>query len=102
MRFEDRPQEEATLFIGVVVGQSVVSRGVQSQLTVSLKDIAVKMTLNRKSKVHRQLSDTDIISALAADYGFTAGGVSATEPVHEELLQYYSTDWDFLMLRVYG
>ena len=101
MRYEGQSESESTVFSGIVVGQAIRRQGTKLQLVVSLKDKAFKMTLCRNSKVHRDLRDSDIITELWEAHLVDANSVAVdkTEPVHKELLQYYSTDWDFLMLR---
>lgn len=98
LRYED-VGTDTTVFKGLVVKHSVEAAVDGSLLAVELKDAAVKLTGVRKSAVHVEMSDDKIISELISAAGLTAGTIAATKPVHAELVQYYCTDWDFLLAR---
>ena len=91
--------EEVTVFKGLVVRHGVEASTDGSRLTVELKDAAITLTHIRKSAVHREQTDDAIISQLIGDAGLTAGTVESTQPTHVELVQYYATDWDFIVSR---
>lgn len=99
LRYEDNPNEEATVFKGVVVGHKVEASLDGSLLTVELKDAAIKLTYNRKSEVYRGQSDDKVIDQLIDRARLKKGPIPATQPQHVQLVQYYCTDWDFLLTR---
>jgi Rhs element Vgr protein len=99
LRYEGSPGNEATVFKGLVVGHRVEAASHGSLLTIELKDAAVKMTLTRKSMVYRDQSDDGIIDQILSDNGLKKGKLTATKPRHPELVQYYCTDWDFILSR---
>lgn len=90
---------DTRVFKGLVVKQGVEADGHASVLTVELKDAAIKLTRGRKNRLFKQLSDANAIKKILADNGLKAKPIPATEPVHVELVQYYCSDWDFILSR---
>jgi Rhs element Vgr protein len=99
LRYEGAADQEATVFKGVVVGHRVESNAQGSLLMVELKDAAVKLTLTRKSMVHRDQTDDKIVGQILKSNELEQGTLAATLPRHRELVQYYCTDWDFILSR---
>ncbi|RLA26176.1 MAG: Rhs element Vgr protein [Gammaproteobacteria bacterium] len=97
LRYEG--DEDASLFKGLVVKHSIEANYQGSLLTVALKDAAIKLTQLRKSIVHKEISDADIISTIIDGYGLNLGVIADTQPAHTEMVQYNCTDWDFLVMR---
>lgn len=91
--------DDETIFKGVVIRQNLKIRNNQSILIVESRDMAVKMTLRRKSKYFYELSDSDILEELINNHGLESD-VASTDNQHVELVQYDVTDWDFMMLRL--
>lgn len=102
LRYEGDP--DVTVFKGLVVSQGIRASSQGSVLTVELKDEAIKLIHTRRNAVYRDLSDADILARILDDAGLTKGEISATQPAHAEIVQYNSTDWDFMLSRadVYG
>jgi len=90
---------DSTLFEGLVVRHAVESRAGGSTLRVELKDAAFKLTRQRKSAVFRKQADDEAIRKLIADAKLTVGDLAATKTKHDELIQYYASDWDFIVSR---
>jgi len=99
LRYEDAPDQEATVFKGVVVSHAVEAGSQASLLTVELKDAAVKLTTVRKSAIYRDQTDDKIIGKIIGDSGLKKGSITATQAQHVELVQYYCSDWDFILTR---
>lgn len=99
LRYEDAPNQEVSVFKGLVVGQRVEASTRGTLLTVELKDAAVKLTFARKSAVYLDQSDNQIIGQILKQASLTQGTIAATQAMHKELVQYYCTDWDFLLAR---
>lgn len=99
LRYEGDTSSEETIFIGLVVGHrlDVDLRG--STLTVELKDAAFKMTQVRKSAVYSEQTDDKIIGKLISSAKLKKGKIPATTITHAQLVQYYCTDWDFMLSR---
>lgn len=90
---------DTILFDGLVVRHAVESTGEGTQLRVELKDAAVKLTRQRKSAVFRKQSDDQIIGDLVRAAGVRVGKLATAAPKHDELVQYYASDWDFIVAR---
>ncbi|MDX1908549.1 MAG: type VI secretion system tip protein VgrG [Bacteroidia bacterium] len=87
------------LFKGLVVGHRVrMKESGTSELEVTCYDKALKMTVGRKNALFLNKKDSDIISQLISGYSLTTD-VTATTTQHAELIQYNSTDWDFMLTR---
>lgn len=99
LRYEDKVQNETTVFQGIVVRHSVQVDQYVSFLTVDLKDAAIKLTTLRKSAVFRDMTDEKIISKIITDGGLQTKSIAATQAKHQEMVQYYCTDWDFIVSR---
>ncbi|MDR8390614.1 type VI secretion system tip protein VgrG [Aliifodinibius sp. S!AR15-10] len=91
--------EQETVFSGIVIKHGIKSQyKASSQLTVELKDPAIKMTVGRKNKYFKELTDSDIIQEIIGEYGLSAD-VETTSVTHAEMVQYHCTDWDFMVTR---
>ncbi|PHQ30285.1 type VI secretion system tip protein VgrG [Leeuwenhoekiella nanhaiensis] len=91
--------DEESIFKGIVISHGIKIRDAASALIVECKDPAVKMTVGTKSAYFYESSDSDIIEQLVANYSGLSADVEATNVTHKELVQYQTSDWDFLMLR---
>lgn len=92
-------QSERVLFKGIVVKHSIKAPlDGASTLMLELRDKCVKMTINRKNKYYSNKLDSQIITTLTGDAG-VSGTVTPTTVMHKEMVQYYSTDWDFMCSR---
>nr|VFK08738.1 MAG: Rhs element Vgr protein [Candidatus Kentron sp. LPFa] len=96
---DGKPGQDQTVFKGLVVRHGVEANVGGSQLIVDLKDAAIKLALLRKSAVHREKTDDKIIKELIGKSGLAKGKIQATQPAHPEIVQYYCTDWDFMVSR---
>ncbi len=99
LRYEGERQNEATVFAGIVVRHSLQADQYGSLLTVDLKDAAFKLTHQRKSAVFREMTDNEIINKIIEPWGLEITSIAATKPKHKEMVQYYCTDWDFIVSR---
>lgn len=88
-----------TIFRGVVVKQGIeISESKSSQLIVDITDEAIKMTLDRKNALFDKITDGDLIGKLITSNGLTKD-VDSTDTVHEEIVQYFASDWDLMLTR---
>lgn len=90
--------DEETIFKGIVIKHNIKVRKGKSYLIIECKDEAVKMTVGKKSKYFYESTDSDIIEELIGNQGLTAD-VEATMTEHQELVQYSTCDWDFMVTR---
>ena len=86
------------VFKGMVVRHGIKVRSGGSQLIVECRDEAVKMTSGVKSKYFIDKKDSEIMEELIGTYGLQKD-VEATVPGLKEVVQYESTDWDFMLCR---
>lgn len=90
----------ATIFKGIVIKQTIrISANEGPVLVVVCKDEAVKMTVGRKNAYFKAKTDSAIMSSLIGNYSGLSADVSSTPNELKELIQYYATDWDFLVTR---
>jgi Rhs element Vgr protein len=91
---------DQTIFKGLIVKQSLkVGAGGNSVLTLDCKDASVKLTIGRHSRYFVDSTDSDAIATLVGKYGLLKD-IASTSIKHPEIVQYYATDWDFILSRV--
>ncbi len=88
------------IYEGIVVslGLRLPASG-DTLLVIECRDFAIKATAGRKNCVFEKKKDSDIISQIAGTYSDLTTSVDATSYQHEEIIQYYCTDWDFMLSR---
>ncbi|SEQ95625.1 Rhs element Vgr protein [Nitrosomonas sp. Nm51] len=92
--------QETSLFKGIVIRHSIKIDGDNySRLIVYCKDHAVAMTVGRKNANFVDAKDSDIMTQLINSYSNVSADVAVTKTQFKELVQYYCTDWDFLLTR---
>ncbi len=90
---------ETAIFTGIVVKHAVKITGENySRVVVECRDAAVKMTVGRKNANYVDKKDSDIISTLIGNHSLTPD-VEASTVEYKELVQYYCSDWDFMLSR---
>lgn len=90
---------DETLFTGIIVRHGIKIIGANdSRLVIECRDEAVKMTIGRKNANYINYTDSDIIAKLVKNHGLTPD-VSTTTTTYPELVQYYCSDWDFILAR---
>lgn len=92
----------STIFKGIIVKQSIkVRTGVAPQLIVDCKHKVIKATIGRKSAYFHDQTDDSILSDILEANGFSANelDLEQTTPSHKEMVQYHTSDWDFILSR---
>ena len=87
-----------TVFKGIIIKHSIKIRKSGSYLFVECRDEAVKMTSGLNSRYFVDQKDSDIMEELIGLYGLQKD-IEATQADLKEVVQYDSTDWDFLLCR---
>lgn len=88
------------IFTGVVIKHSVKITGDNyARLVIECRDQALAMTVGRKNANFVEQTDSDIMTALIGNYPGLTADVAATTVTYKELVQYYVTDWDYMMAR---
>jgi len=86
-----------TVFKGIIIKHGIkIKENGTSMLMVEAKDKAIKLTGARKSAYYIQQTDSDIITSLA---GESTPDVESTSFTHKQLIQFDTTDWDFIVTR---
>jgi len=89
--------EVDTVFVGIIVKHAIrARRHGSSVLIVDAKDAAIKLTGARKSAYFVDKSDSAVIEEIASGLQPT---VDSTSPPHKQLVQFDTTDWDFVCTR---
>lgn len=86
------------VFKGIIVSQGLMVKNGKSQLIITCKDKAVKMTKGRFNAIFQDKTDSDVIKSIVGKYSIpiTSDSTAATLPI---IMQYNCSDWDFLMIR---
>lgn len=93
-------QNEETLFQGIIVGHGLKITGAnQARLVIECRDKAVGMTIGRNNANFVDSKDSALITTLIGNYNGLTADVAATTTQYKELVQYYCTDWDFMLSR---
>ena len=90
---------EEPIFKGIIIRHGLEVSEKASKLTLELKDPVVKMTVGRKNKYFFESKDSEIIEEVIGTYSGLSSEVEATTATHPEMVQYYVTDWDFVLTR---
>jgi len=88
-----------SIFKGIVIKQIIkIDESNGSRVQIICKDVSLKLTVNRKSAIFTEITDSDLMSQLAGDYSLS-NDIVATTATHKEIVQYNSTDWDLIVNR---
>ena len=91
---------EDPIFKGIIIKHGIEAKTNQpSKLILELRDVSVKMTVGRKNRYFEEVTDSDIIEEILSEYSGVNSEVEGTQANHLEMVQYYSTDWDFILSR---
>lgn len=90
--------DEETIFKGIIIKHNLKIRSSTAHLIVECKDEAVKMTIGRKSHYFYESKDSEIFDEILAKYPLESD-VESTNYEHPELVQYNTSDWDFMVSR---
>jgi len=90
--------DEETIFKGIVIKHALKIRENGTVLLVECRDESVKMTVGRKNAYFYESTDAEIAESLIGNYGLNAD-VESSDYSHAELVQYHTSDWDFMVTR---
>ncbi|MFT4925152.1 MAG: Rhs element Vgr protein [Phenylobacterium sp.] len=94
--------KEQSIFSGIIVRHGIginVDNSNNSQLKVVCSDSAQMMTMTRNNANYLKQKDSDIMSSLISGHSGLSADVTATSTEYDELVQFNSSDWDFLLTR---
>ena len=93
-------QQQETIFKGIIVRHGIKITGNNyARLIIECRDKAVAMTIGRNNVNYVDSLDSDIITKLIGNYSGLSSDVESTSNQHKELVQYYCSDWDFMLSR---
>lgn len=88
------------IFEGIVIKHGIrIDSDNFSRLHVECRDKSVVMSIGRKNANYINQKDSDIISKLVTNYAGLSADTQTTETEYKELVQYYISDWDFMLAR---
>lgn len=91
--------QEETLFKGIITGHGIKTRqNKPSFLSIDCRHAAFRMSLYRRSAYFSEMKDSAVFSQLAENYRLEKA-ITDTLVTHAELVQFNSSDWDFLLTR---
>ncbi len=91
-------QRAITIFKGIVMKQSLQITDRGSTLLVEMNDVAMRLTMGRKSKLYENCCDHNIFSKILSENQLKLQ-TDLTTLHHNEMVQYDATDWDFILCR---
>lgn len=87
------------IFKGPIVKQALkVAENGDSILVLDCRDAVTKLTIGRHSRYFTDSLDSDAIETIIRNRGLSAE-VETTSITHPDIVQYYATDWDFILSR---
>ncbi|MDR0683113.1 MAG: type VI secretion system tip protein VgrG [Dysgonamonadaceae bacterium] len=93
-------EDENPVFEGFVVNHSfIVEEGNEAQLQIECRDFAFPTTMARKNALFENKKDSDAIKEILGKYSPLSVSIDTTKATFNELVQYYATDWDFVLSR---
>jgi Rhs element Vgr protein len=88
------------IFKGIVTKQSIrIQEDIGPVLDIECRDEAVKMIIGRKSRTYSKKTDSDIMKTIIGNYSGLSADITPTTSEWPEQVQYYATDWDFILSR---
>ncbi len=91
--------EEEPIFTGIIIKHGIRTYEHRpSTLQIECRDEAVKLSVGRKNRYFYESADSDILEEIISDAGLQPE-VASTSTTFPEMVQYNTTDWDFLVSR---
>lgn len=90
--------EADTVFEGVIVKHAIKVSQQGTLLLIEAKDKAIKLAAARKNAYHLNKKDSEVITNLARSGGLQPT-VAPTNTPHTQLVQFDTSDWDFIVTR---
>lgn len=91
--------EVHNVFKGIITKHSIKIRENSSELELECKHQAVKLTLNRDNRFFDDLTDKEIIGEILEAEGIEHFIGDSPEYSHQQIMQFESSNWDFLLSR---
>lgn len=91
--------DEIKIFEGIVIKHRLEIQKEGARLLLEVKDPSIQMTVGRKNNSFFESTDADIAETLIQNYPLLSSDIESSGPIHPEMIQYFSTDWDFILSR---
>jgi Rhs element Vgr protein len=86
------------VFKGIITKQNIRIHGSTGPtLEVECRDESIRMIVGRKSVTYNEKTDSAIMTSIINTYSGLSADVTATTTKCQEQVQYYATDWDFIL-----
>lgn len=93
-------EDENPVFEGIIITHKVVlGDNENSYLEIECRDYAYLTTLTRKNNVFSNKKESQAIQTILGHYSDLIPSVDATNTQYHNLVQYYCSDWDFVLSR---
>jgi Rhs element Vgr protein len=90
---------EVVLFKGIIVKQGIKIRSDgTSMLKLDCRDKAFKTSLVPRNRYFAEIKDMEAIEEILGEYALDLD-IPSSEVTHQDLVQYESTDWEFILAR---
>lgn len=91
--------DKKSVFKGIIANAGIRNiTGQLNELVIKCNEKSVLLTLNRNSSIFDKKKDSEVVSQLVTDCGLTAD-VTATTTSDLQLVQFQSSNWDFIISR---
>ncbi|MFD1817541.1 Rhs element Vgr protein [Pseudarcicella hirudinis] len=90
--------KDDSVFKGVIIKHGIKVKRNSTFLVIECRDKAVGMTIQKKNRYFSEMKDSELMEDLIGAHGLEKQ-VETTGTKHESLVQYETTDWDFLLSR---
>lgn len=92
--------DESILFEGMVISHNLeIPEDGDSRLIIECADYMLPTTLTRWNRYFSEKTDDSIIKEILGNYSSISPTVDSTSVTHAESVQYYCSDWDFILSR---
>jgi phage protein D len=96
---DDNQYNDITVFKGLAAGQNIQTGASGSQLNINLIDKSTRLNGARGNTVFTQKSTHEVFEQLLKRNNIDIGTLQGGQESAEQLVQYQSNDWDFLLMR---
>lgn len=91
---------ESPVFEGFVTSHNLsIQSGNACTLRIECREFTFPMTQGRKNRVFEKSTDSTVLKKIIGEYAGLSATVENTSTTYNELVQYYCTDWDFILSR---
>lgn len=91
-------QNTKKIFEGIITSHGLEIEEAQDKLIIECREFAYPMMLSRNNKVFENKKDSEVIKELIEGYNLSSK-VKNTSLKYNELVQYYCSDWNFMLSR---